>query len=225
MRASRYDAAGSEAEAEPGSKGRVLRNLLGIRLVREMAVVESQRLYQATQRLIDDTAQDQRFTAADLCRMHHLWLGDVYSWAGHFRSVNIVKGDFMFAAAEHAPDGFTGAGFAAEIHALSLRLHGRMRPRFGGCARGIDPDPSFLQGKRPLRPPAIDLDGAASRTAAIGLLGDGGAVQAAVYRGHPRFGVRRLSADDGNLQALDRAKSLNDFSASPCRGQWLLYPQ
>ena len=37
MRADRYSAHGPEAESEPGSRGRVLRNLLGIRSVREMA--------------------------------------------------------------------------------------------------------------------------------------------------------------------------------------------
>ncbi|MGH9786973.1 MAG: Fic/DOC family protein, partial [Terriglobia bacterium] len=34
---------------------------------------------------------------------HRLWLGDIYPWAGQFRSVNIVKGGFHFAAAEQVP--------------------------------------------------------------------------------------------------------------------------
>lgn len=47
---SRYDAQGVEAEFEPGSRGRVLRNLLGIRSVREMQRAESEALLTATNR-------------------------------------------------------------------------------------------------------------------------------------------------------------------------------
>ncbi|MFI4979693.1 MAG: hypothetical protein ACHQIO_05045 [Nevskiales bacterium] len=56
----RYDAAGVEVEFEPGSRRRVLRNLLGIKSVREMQQVESEALYAATQNLIDDTRVDHR---------------------------------------------------------------------------------------------------------------------------------------------------------------------
>lgn len=95
----RYDAAGVEAEFEPGSRRRVLRNLLGIRSVREMQQAESEALYTATQNLIDDTRVDHRFTSEDLRRIHRLWLGGIYPWAGEFRSVNVAKGGFMFAVA------------------------------------------------------------------------------------------------------------------------------
>ena len=61
--ASRYDAAGPEAEFEPRSRGRVLRNLQGITLAREVARRESDALLAATRRLIDEPGQDQRFTA------------------------------------------------------------------------------------------------------------------------------------------------------------------
>ncbi len=99
----RYAAHGPEAEFEPGSRGRVLRNLAGIRLVREMARRESEALLATTQRLIDETTLEQRFTANDICRMHRLWLGGIYSWAGEFRSVNMTKGGFMFASAARVP--------------------------------------------------------------------------------------------------------------------------
>lgn len=99
----RYNAAGPEAEFEPGSRRRVLRNLIRIRSAREMVRAESVALLNATQRLIDQTRTDQRFTAPDICRMHRLWLEGVYIWAGKYRSVNIAKGQFMFAAAPHVP--------------------------------------------------------------------------------------------------------------------------
>ena len=96
---SRYEAQGVEAEFEPGSRGRVLRNLVGVRSAREMATRESEALLAATQRVIDETGVDQQFTVADICRMHHVWLGGIYAWAGAYRQVNVGKHGFMFAAA------------------------------------------------------------------------------------------------------------------------------
>jgi len=78
----RYAAQGPEAEFEPGSRGRVLRNLSGIRSVREMERRETEALFVVTQRLIDETRPDQRFTADDIREMHKLWLSDIYTWAG-----------------------------------------------------------------------------------------------------------------------------------------------
>ena len=113
----RYAAEGAEAQFEPGSRGRVLRNRLGIRLVRQMVQAESERLLDATERLLDDIGVDQRFTADDICRMHRLWLGDLYEWAGEYRRVNIGKGGFMFAAAPLVP------GLMAELERGPLRLY------------------------------------------------------------------------------------------------------
>jgi cell filamentation protein len=95
----RYAAQGPEAEFGPGSRGRVLRNLLGIRSVRERERRETEALVTATQRQIDTTRLDHRFTANDACGAHKLWLGNVYEWAGQYRSVNITQGAFPFAAA------------------------------------------------------------------------------------------------------------------------------
>jgi len=35
--------------------------------------------------------------------MHKVWLGDIYEWAGKYRTVNISKDDFTFAMAAHIP--------------------------------------------------------------------------------------------------------------------------
>ena len=53
--------------------------------------------------LLDDVESDQRITVADLCNWHRDWLESVYSWAGEFRTVNMQKGEFMFAAANLIP--------------------------------------------------------------------------------------------------------------------------
>lgn len=96
----RYAASGPEAEFEPGSRGRVLRNLLGIRRVRDMQLAESQALTLAQDAALDRHGPEHRFTAQDLCDLHALWLDDIYPWAGQYRLVNIGKGGFQFA---HAP--------------------------------------------------------------------------------------------------------------------------
>ena len=113
----RYAAEGVQAQFEPASRGRVLRNRLRIRSVREMARVESERLLEATEQLINETEVDQCFTAADLCRMHRLWLGEVYAWAGEYRQVNLGKDGFLFAAAPLVP------GLMAELERGPLRRY------------------------------------------------------------------------------------------------------
>lgn len=101
---SRYSAEGlTEAQFEPGSRSRVLRNLLGIRRRREMDRLEARELLRATEELVGHYDRDHRFSAGDLCRMHKLWLGGIYEWAGRYRSVNVGKGGFMFAAATRIP--------------------------------------------------------------------------------------------------------------------------
>jgi len=90
----------SELEFQPGSRGRVLRNFLGITQVREMEVAETQALFvtQAEARRL--YGPGHRFTSADIRRLHRMWLGEIYPWAGNYRTVNIGKGGFQFA---HAP--------------------------------------------------------------------------------------------------------------------------
>ena len=150
----RYAAQGIEAEFEPGSRGRVLRNLAGVRSVREMTQLESGQLLVATERLIDETTVEQRFRAEDVRRMHRLWLGDIYAWAGEYRQVNMAKGSFMFAAAnliprlmqafeqgplhEFTPCRFVGvedlALALAVVHAELILIH-PFRDGNGRCAR------------------------------------------------------------------------------------------
>lgn len=99
----RYAAHGPEAEFEPGSRNRVLRNLLGIKSKREMDRRETEALLSATRHMIEATRPEQRFTADDIRSAHRIWFGDIYPWAGQYRSVNIGKGGFHFAAAEQIP--------------------------------------------------------------------------------------------------------------------------
>lgn len=103
MPATRYDAEGSEAEFEPGSRGRVLRNRLGIVHVREMRQAESESLLRVQEWAIERFDAGHRFSAADIAEIHRQWLGGIYPWAGEWRGVNIGKGGFVFAAAAQIP--------------------------------------------------------------------------------------------------------------------------
>lgn len=103
MTEGRYAAHGPEAEFEPGSRGRVLRNRLGIVRVRDMQQAESEALIAVQEWAVDNFRPSHCFTSADIVLLHRRWLGDIYSWAGQYRQVNISKGGFMFAAAAQVP--------------------------------------------------------------------------------------------------------------------------
>jgi cell filamentation protein len=99
-----YDASGLiEAQFEAGSRGRVLRNLLGIKSKREMDHVEAQEQLRTLEELVRIYDQTHRFTQADVRGIHKIWLGSIYAWAGKYRQVNLSKGDFPFAAANQIP--------------------------------------------------------------------------------------------------------------------------
>ncbi len=100
----RYDTSGlTEAQFEPGSRKRVLKNLLGIKSKREMDRIEAREQLRALEGLSRTYDIDHRFTAADICGIHKIWLGRIYEWAGKYRQVNVSKGDFHFAAAAQIP--------------------------------------------------------------------------------------------------------------------------
>jgi cell filamentation protein len=92
-----------EAQFEPGSRGRVLKNLLRIKRKREMDQVEAQEQLRALNELIAIYDERHRFTAQDVCNIHRFWLGPIYAWAGRYRRVNVSRGRFPFAAAGQIP--------------------------------------------------------------------------------------------------------------------------
>jgi cell filamentation protein len=100
----RYDVSHlTENQHQPGSRGRVLKNLLAITAKREMDLAEAEALKKATDTLVRSYDFQHRFTAEDICRMHLTWLSQIYPWAGRYRQVNLVKDDLPFAAASQVP--------------------------------------------------------------------------------------------------------------------------
>jgi cell filamentation protein len=122
-RTDRYDTADlDESQFEPGSRRRVLKNLLHITSKREMDRAEGREQVRALEELADLYHRDSQFTAADICRMHQIWLGPIYSWAGKYRQVNVKKGEFSFAAAVQIPK------LMAELEVGPLARHTPCRP-------------------------------------------------------------------------------------------------
>jgi len=114
----RYDTSAlPEAQFEPGTRGRVLKNLLGIKRKRDMDEAESKALKIATDRLLGTYSKNHRFKEVDIRKMHKVWLGGIYEWAGKYRQVNVSKGDFPFAAAKQIPS------LMAEFENGSLQRH------------------------------------------------------------------------------------------------------
>lgn len=131
----RYDVSDLiEAQYQPCSRGRVLRNLLGISGKRMMDEVEAREQKRALKDILSIYSLHHRFKAGDICRMHRIWLGGIYEWAGKYRQVNLTKGTFPFAAAARIPDlmdafekeslrQFTPCQFATQpevVHALAV---------------------------------------------------------------------------------------------------------
>ena len=92
-----------EAQFEPGSGKRVLKNLLGINKKREIDRLEAQEQLRTLEDISKLFAQEHRFTAEDVCQIHKIWLGRIYSWAGQYRQVNISKDGFEFTKAMAIP--------------------------------------------------------------------------------------------------------------------------
>lgn len=88
-----------EDQYEPGSRGRVLKNLLRITSKREMFRMETRELFNTTKVLIKTIRQDQRFTSETIRHMHRMWMASIYEWAGYYRQVNMSKGGFPFEKA------------------------------------------------------------------------------------------------------------------------------
>lgn len=99
----RYDTSAGQSTFEPGSHDQVLRNKLGVTDPGDMAEAELLLLEKLYQAVLVAALPNRSLRVSDLKTWHRRWLGNVYAWAGEERSVNMVKGDFQFAAAAQIP--------------------------------------------------------------------------------------------------------------------------
>jgi cell filamentation protein len=98
---SRYDVTNSEGDFQPGGEEGVLRNRLGLTRKQDIDAAETELLQALYEHVLSDPREILIFD--DIKRWHHLWLGNLYEWAGSLRTVNMSKGDFHFAAAAQLP--------------------------------------------------------------------------------------------------------------------------
>ena len=76
----RYKTSGLvEDSFEPGSRGRVLQNKLGITGKRAMDEIEAREHLRALNECLVMYERGHRFTANDICQMHQSWLATVYA--------------------------------------------------------------------------------------------------------------------------------------------------
>lgn len=87
----------SDEDFEPDSDDEVLKNNLGIKSKEEMEALEEKELENTELELLELFDENHQFTAEDICNIHELWLGDIYPFAGNYRSVNMEKNGFLFA--------------------------------------------------------------------------------------------------------------------------------
>ncbi|HEX9829678.1 MAG TPA: Fic family protein, partial [Bacteroidota bacterium] len=91
------------SEYESGSRGKVLKNLLGISSVSRMREQEFSGYLHAEREMTARFGKHHRFSVNDIHSIHRMFLGAIYDWAGTPRTVNISKGGFPFATALALP--------------------------------------------------------------------------------------------------------------------------
>lgn len=99
----RYDVTGTQGMFEPSSKEKVLANKLGIVDPADMDEAELVLLQKLYESVLQEHLPTGRISANHLKIWHRRWLGNVYAWAGHLRSVNMSKDGFPFAPAAQIP--------------------------------------------------------------------------------------------------------------------------
>jgi cell filamentation protein len=208
----RYDVSGLvEAQFEPGSGRRVLKNRLGINSRRKMDNAEAAALRTVMDRLVRKYDEGHRFTAVDICGIHRMWLSGIYDWAGEYRMVNISKDGFPFAAAARVPSLMAKfdrevlarctpcrfanrkdvVGALAEVHVELVLIH-PFREGNGRIARALSILMALQAGL-----PLLDFSPIAGR----GKNGYVAAVQAGLDRNYERMGEIFSAIIDRSLAA------------------------
>lgn len=104
LKVSRYKTPkGPEAEYEPGSRRRVLKNRMGIVRKRDIDQIEYEGLVRVQESYLQKITANTRFTRKLIRQMHKDWLGDIYDWAGSYRTVELAKADFRWPPAYLVP--------------------------------------------------------------------------------------------------------------------------
>ena len=90
-RRDRYDVSGNTEAEYVDAERSVLVNKLGINVLETLQIAEEKALARAYAALLSEVREDARLTEALICYVHKRIFGDVYSWAGTYRTVWIHK--------------------------------------------------------------------------------------------------------------------------------------
>ena len=165
---SRYRSTGVEGEWQAGSSEQVLKNLKGIVCRVEADRLEAAALLRAEESYLEIITDQTQFTAKLICQMHADWLGELYEWAGRYRTVELQKGNFRWPPAFRVSQNMVGLEESllkkytpfsvsilddlvdpiARIHAEFLLIH-PFREGNGRMARWLA-DLMFLQAGYPI---------------------------------------------------------------------------
>jgi cell filamentation protein len=88
--ANRYDVGGTENDYIDAEQ-RVLMNKKGITTLEELQLLEEEGLVKAYGSLTNDVRVDTPMSCELIRHVHHLIFGDLYQWAGRWRTVTISK--------------------------------------------------------------------------------------------------------------------------------------
>lgn len=98
----RYNLAPSDENAfEQGSGKRVLKNLLRIKSKRAMDILEFEALLRVQTEAVKNVREDQLITVKMIRELHRSMFGEIYSWAGEYRTVEVSKGSFVWPPAKY----------------------------------------------------------------------------------------------------------------------------
>jgi cell filamentation protein len=119
----RYDVSGNAEAQFVDARKRVMVNLKGIRSLKKLQIEEENALASAYERLLGEVRADTVLDNELLLHVHRRIFGDLYAWAGRWRTVRISK-----PGAQWPPPDYLEQGMREfERHVLALHPAGRLR--------------------------------------------------------------------------------------------------
>lgn len=95
-RSDKYEADDPTFDAEHG----VLKNKLGLTDEQELVIAEQQAQVRAYDEAATTFSETHRFSSQDVCQIHRMFLGDIFEWAGEYRTVDISSPNIRWCHAK-----------------------------------------------------------------------------------------------------------------------------
>jgi cell filamentation protein len=79
----------------------ILKNKFKITDKEKLQLIETDHLAEAYRKAVSEYGTEHTFTEKDIRHLHKLFLGDIYSWAGKYRAVDISSEDIRYCHAAY----------------------------------------------------------------------------------------------------------------------------